>query len=109
MTQHPVSDILSRWPSRQAVLEDARQGAPDLDIMAVHRMFQRNSIAPRHWASLVAGARKRGIAVSLEEIGTAHTGSPEQIGHALSHGSDKAPRKGRATNGSQPPQRRAAQ
>lgn len=96
MTQHSVEAILSKWPSRQAVLEDARVGAPDLDLMAVHRMFQRKSIAPRHWAALAAGAARRGVPLSVEEIAAAHAKAPEQVGHALQNGERRATRKGRA-------------
>ena len=68
----PAQLIIDAWPSRQAVLEDARAARADLDLFAVHRWYQRSSIPSRYWAALVAGAQRRGIDVSVEDLLTAH-------------------------------------
>jgi hypothetical protein len=72
MQENPVTQILSRWPSRQAVLDDARDAAADLDMFAVHRWFQRGAVPSRYWGALIDGARRRGISVTLCDLGGAH-------------------------------------
>lgn len=72
MQDTPVTSIIDAWPSRQAVLEDARAARPDLDLFAVHRWYQRSSIPSRYWAALVAGAQRRGIDVSVNDLLAAH-------------------------------------
>ena len=64
--------IIDAWPSRQAVLEDARAARADLDLFAVHRWYQRSSIPSRYWAALVSGAQQRGIDVSVDDFLAAH-------------------------------------
>jgi hypothetical protein len=73
MLEHPVISLLSRWPSRQAVCEDARAADPNLDPVAVHRWFQRRSVPSRYWAALMDGAARRAIALSADEIVRAHS------------------------------------
>jgi hypothetical protein len=73
----PVTAILEKWPSRRAVLEDARAADPNLDIVAVHRWFQRGSVPPRHWVALMAGAAARGLPVSVHDMASAHAGAAE--------------------------------
>lgn len=54
------------------MLEDARAARADLDLFAVHRWYQRNSIPSRYWAALVDGAAKRGIKVEVSDLLNAH-------------------------------------
>jgi hypothetical protein len=72
LDQDPVIRILSRWPSRAAVFEDIKAFTPDLDMVAVHRWWQRKTIPPRHWPALVAGAERRGVRLTGEDILRAH-------------------------------------
>lgn len=67
-----VAGILSQWPSRRAVLEDARAADPDLEMVAVHRWFQRGSVPARHWSALMAGAKRRKLGVSIHDLAFAH-------------------------------------
>jgi hypothetical protein len=69
---HTVTTILEQWPSRQAVLEDARAARPDLDLFAVHRWHQRGSIPSRYWAALIAGAKRRGVKIGINDLAEAH-------------------------------------
>lgn len=68
MTHPSFSDILARWPDRQAVYEDARAGDPLLKPIAVYRWAKRGTIPPRHWAALVDGAKRRKIPLKLNEL-----------------------------------------
>jgi hypothetical protein len=77
MAQHPVEKILTLWPSRSAVLDDARAAAADLDLFAVHRWFQRRAVPSRYWVALLDGAQKRGIAVSAQDFAAAHSPASE--------------------------------
>lgn len=61
--KHPLIEILSRWPSRKALADDA-----GVDLYAVHRWFQRSSVKGEHDAKLLAGAAERGIPLTAEEI-----------------------------------------
>jgi hypothetical protein len=72
MQEHPVIKILAHWPSRQAVLDDARNASADLDLFAVHRWFQRGSIPSRYWTALLDGASRRGLPVRLDDFASAH-------------------------------------
>lgn len=65
---HPVSEILSRWPTRSDVAADA-----DVPLVVVHRWFQRNAIKPTHWRALLNGAAARGIGLTADELVDAHT------------------------------------
>ena len=69
-----VYHILSLWPHRRAVLDDARKLDPDLDIVAVHRWFQRGSVPGRFWAALLEGALHRGLPITAEDFVMAHDG-----------------------------------
>lgn len=73
----PVTQILAKWPSRRAVLDDARAADPDLQMVAVHRWFKRGSVPPRHWTALMAGAKRRKLGVSLADMAFAHAGAQE--------------------------------
>jgi hypothetical protein len=70
--EHPVTKILKAWPSRQAVLTDARMVEPSLELVAVHRWFQRGSVPSRYWRALLIGAERRNIAVTVDDLMAAH-------------------------------------
>lgn len=72
--QHPVCLILSLWPDRRAILCDARAVDASLDLVAVHRWFQRGSVPSRFWAGLIEGAERRGIDVKADDFTRAHDG-----------------------------------
>ncbi len=77
MSKHPsTSEILKRWPSRQAVADDA-----GVDLFAVHRWHQRGSIPGKHDSRLLAGAEKRGICLSAQELIEARSVHADQAGH----------------------------
>lgn len=63
MSHSTVSSIIGRWPSREAVAEDAGV-AP----IAVYRWERRGRIPGKHFAALAEGARRRGINLTLAEI-----------------------------------------
>lgn len=72
MQEHPVTKLLSNWPTRQAVHEDARAADADLEMVAVHRWFQRGSVPSRYWRALLDGAAARGLSVIAEDFVAAH-------------------------------------
>lgn len=74
--QLTIRNILLRWPSRQALADDA-----GVDLFAVHRWFQRGSVNARHDAALMRGAKRRKIKVSLEDLSKARSVHSEQRGH----------------------------
>lgn len=76
MNTKPVTTILGKWPSRRAVLEDARSSDPSLEMIAVHRWFQRGSVPARHWTALMAGAKRRKLGVSMQDLALAHAEPP---------------------------------
>lgn len=73
MSKPTTHSILSRWPDRRAVHEDAQVANPSLEMVAVHRWHSRESIPAAYWSALVGGAKKRGFSVTLEELAEAHT------------------------------------
>lgn len=77
---HPVTELLAKWPSRRAIRDDARAAEPGLELVAVHRWFSRHTIPSRYWRSLIDGAVARGM------------GSPEQMMAAFieAHAASKA-------------------
>lgn len=82
MTHASFSEILARWPDRQAVYEDASAADPNLKPIAVYRWERRGMIPPRHWSALVDGAGKRQIPLKLEELANARKHA-DQVGHAV--------------------------
>ena len=70
-----TSDILHRWPTRRAVHEDALAADPSLEMVAVHRWFQRGSLPPKFDAALLAGAFRRGIGLHAQEFANARAGN----------------------------------
>ncbi len=81
---HPIISILSRWPSRRAVYEDALTADPDLDMVAVHRWFQRGSVPSKYDVALLQGADRRGIGLHFLEIANARSGHTKPSG-AVNH------------------------
>jgi hypothetical protein len=88
--QNPLQIILARWPSRQALADDA-----GVDLFAVHRWFQRGSVNGRHDMSLLSGAQRRGINLTAFELMEARAALHDRSGHALAivqgAGQDQAP------------------
>ena len=76
---HQIISILSRWPSRRAVHEDALLANPELDPVAVHRWFQRGSLPPKYDVALLQGADRRGIGLHPMEIATARSGHTDRL------------------------------
>ena len=85
MTQtHPILSILNLWPSRRAVLDDVNASLPEsrkLDMVAIHRWFQRKSIPSEYDASLIDGASNRNIALNWRELMEARAAHTDQHGH----------------------------
>lgn len=63
MSSASVPEILSRWPSREAVAEDA-----GVEPIAVYRWEKRGRIPGKHFARLARGAEARGLSVTLAEL-----------------------------------------
>lgn len=78
-----VSEILSRWPSRRAIFDDVTHAGGTIKMYAIHRWFQRGRVDPEHWEALIAGAQRRGIECSADDLSKAHRGY-ERIGHTTS-------------------------
>lgn len=81
MEKHPVIKILKRMGGRRQIHADAKQDDPDIELIAVHRWFQRKSVPSARWAALIAGAKARGIKITTDELLEAHKG--EQTGHSV--------------------------
>jgi hypothetical protein len=75
MTKNTVTSILSEWPDRAAVHVDACAADAELDLVAVHRWFQRGSVPVRYWPALIDGARRRGIDLDADRLLAAHSDS----------------------------------
>lgn len=76
--ENPVVKILSMWPDRQAVYADAVAADPALNMVAVHRWFQRGSVPAKYWSALIAGAKRREIDLSAEDVVLAHSSQTER-------------------------------
>lgn len=72
MAEHSVIQILEKWNSRREVLEDVRRVDPDIEMIAVHRWYQRKSIPASRWPALIRGAKRRKIKLTLDELAEAH-------------------------------------
>lgn len=70
-----VKTTLEKWAARKDVLSDAQAIDPELEMVAVHRWFQRNSVPGKYWAALAKGAKKRGLKVTVADIANAHSDS----------------------------------
>jgi len=77
-TQHPITNILARWPSRQALADDT-----GVALMAVHRWHQRQSIPAKYDAALLDAASRRNIPLNWRELMDARAYRQEHIGHNL--------------------------
>lgn len=80
--KHPLIEILDRWNSRRAIYEDARAADPNLDMVAVHRWFQRKSVPSKYDAALLNGADRRGFGLHPMELVRARAVHADQSGHA---------------------------
>lgn len=74
--ENAIISILSRWPSRKAVAEDA-----GVLLIVVHRWHQRQSIPSAYDARLIEGAARRGLPLSAQELANARA-PREQTGHS---------------------------
>jgi hypothetical protein len=83
--QNPLQIILARWPSRQALADDA-----GVDLYAVHRWFQRGSVNGRHDMSLLSGAQRRGINLTAFELMEARAALHDRIAIVQGAGQDQA-------------------
>lgn len=72
MDKHPVALLLDRWPSRRDVHSDATAADESLDMVAVHRWFQRCSVPAKYWQALLAGSRRRGLGITSDDFVAAH-------------------------------------
>lgn len=61
--------IIDRWPMKSVFSRDIGLK----HYQTGYRMWCRNSIDKRHWENVVAAARRRGIAVTYEDLVAAHT------------------------------------
>lgn len=69
----PVKTLLEKCGSRQEILSDARAIDPALDLVAVHRWHQRDSVPSKYWLAIVQGAKARRQRVTLDDFAKAHT------------------------------------
>ena len=76
--ENPVVRILGMWPDRQAVYADAVAADPGLNMVAVHRWFQRGSVPAKYWSALIAGAKRRNISLTAEDVVLAHSAGPSE-------------------------------
>ncbi len=73
-----VREILARWGSRQHLVDDT--GVP---YSTVSSWYSNNRVPAWHHASLLASAKKRGIALTPEELTRAHQPPSRDAGDAL--------------------------
>lgn len=76
MSMHPIQQIIKRWATRQEMAVDA-----GVDLFAVHRWFQRRNIPGKYDARLIAGASRRGIALTAQDLVDARSSHTDQAGH----------------------------
>lgn len=72
---HAITDILSRWPSRQSLADDL-----GLDVIVVHRWHQRQRIPAKYDSALLDCASKRNIPLNWRELMDARAPN-DQHGH----------------------------
>jgi hypothetical protein len=72
--QIDIRSIVSRWPSREAMAQDARSKS----VFVVHRWWQRRSIPGDRDVDLIAGAKKRGFYLTHEELAQARATERER-------------------------------
>ena len=66
-------DIISLWPSRADLAADC-----GLDLSAVHSWVKRRRIAAEHDVALVAAARRRGLALTYEDLARHRAAAPDE-------------------------------
>lgn len=71
--ENPIVKILNLWPDRQSVYADAVAADPDLNMVAVHRWFQRGSVPAKYWSALISGAQRREINLTADDVVLAHS------------------------------------
>lgn len=76
MTQVSVPELLSEWPDRHAIHADAKAADEQLDIVAVHRWFQRGSIPVKYWTALIEGGVRRGLNIDADRLLASHAPAP---------------------------------
>jgi hypothetical protein len=64
-------NIIGRWPTLRAFQADIES-----EHSAALQMRHRNKVSSRYWTKAVAGARRRGIPLSLEELALASQNHP---------------------------------
>ena len=64
-------NIIQRWPNLRAFQSDIEVG-----LDAATQMRHRNAVHSRYWTKAVAGAKIRGIPLSLEELALASQNHP---------------------------------
>ena len=77
-TQHPILDILNKWPSRQSLADDI-----NLAVIVVHRWHQRRSIPAKYDTRLLDAASRRNIPLLWRELMDARAASADQHGHDM--------------------------
>jgi hypothetical protein len=71
--ENPVTKLLNLWPDRQSVYADAVDADPSLNMVAVHRWFQRGSVPAKYWSALISGAQRREINLTADDVVLAHS------------------------------------
>lgn len=77
MSEHPIIQILDRWPSRRAIADDMNRA-----LVVVHRWFSRLSVPAEYDAPLIRAAKKRGINLTAMELASARDNAADQVGHS---------------------------
>lgn len=72
MTEQTVTDLLNMWPNRKDLVTDMQSLDADVTPSVVNRWFQRQSIKPRYWWSLVKAAKSRGLPITSDALAQAH-------------------------------------
>lgn len=74
--QDDIKTLLPKCGTRQEILADAQRVEPNLDLFAVHRWHQRNSVPAKYLLAIAKGASDRGKKVTVEQLLSARTGTP---------------------------------
>lgn len=75
MTNKHLTTLFEQWPDIAALHEDVAEDFPGLERVAVLRWRSRGAVSGRYWRSIVKGATRRGITVTLEDLAEAHAPS----------------------------------
>ena len=60
-TPNSISDLISKWPSTAQFARDIGCG-----YQTGRKMFERNSIDPKHWPTVVDAAAKIGVKIDFD-------------------------------------------